>query len=45
VRILVADPIAADGVERLRAAGEVDVVTGLEPAALIARITPGTRSW
>jgi D-3-phosphoglycerate dehydrogenase len=40
LRILVADPIAADGVDRLRAAGEVDVVTGLDPAALIARI-PG----
>ena len=38
MRILVADPIAADGVERLRAAGEVDVVTGLDPAELIARI-------
>ncbi len=37
-RILVADPIAADGVERLRAAGEVDVVTGLEPEALRERI-------
>ena len=38
MRILVADPIAADGVERLRAAGEVDVVTGLDLDALIARI-------
>ena len=37
-RILVADPIAADGVDRLRAAGDVDVATGLEPAALRARI-------
>jgi D-3-phosphoglycerate dehydrogenase len=40
LRILVADPIAPDGVDRLRAAGEVDVVTGLDPADLIARI-PG----
>jgi D-3-phosphoglycerate dehydrogenase len=38
LRILVADAIAADGVERLREAGEVDVVTGLQPAELIARI-------
>jgi D-3-phosphoglycerate dehydrogenase / 2-oxoglutarate reductase len=38
LRILVADPIAPDGVERLRAAGEVDVATGLDPAGLIARI-------
>ncbi|PZR77880.1 MAG: phosphoglycerate dehydrogenase, partial [Candidatus Aeolococcus gillhamiae] len=38
LRILVADPIAADGVERLRAAAEVDVATGLDPAELIARI-------
>jgi D-3-phosphoglycerate dehydrogenase len=38
LRILVADPIAADGVQRLRAAGDVDVVTGLDEAALIARI-------
>jgi D-3-phosphoglycerate dehydrogenase len=37
-RILVADPIADDGVTRLRAAGEVDVVTGLEPSALRERI-------
>lgn len=37
-RILVADPIAEDGVTRLRAAGEVDVVTGLDPAALRERI-------
>jgi D-3-phosphoglycerate dehydrogenase / 2-oxoglutarate reductase len=40
VRILVADPIAADGVDRLRAAGDVDVETGLTPEQLIARI-PG----
>ncbi|MDQ6846997.1 MAG: phosphoglycerate dehydrogenase [Candidatus Dormibacteraeota bacterium] len=38
LRILVADPIAADGVERLRTAGEVDVATGLDPAELIACI-------
>jgi D-3-phosphoglycerate dehydrogenase / 2-oxoglutarate reductase len=37
-RILVADPIAEDGVTRLRAAGEVDVMTGLEPGALRERI-------
>lgn len=37
-RILVADPIAEDGVERLRAAGEVDVVTGLTREQLIERI-------
>ena len=37
-RILVADPIAGDGVERLRAAGHVDVATGLEPSALRERI-------
>jgi D-3-phosphoglycerate dehydrogenase / 2-oxoglutarate reductase len=40
MRILVADPIAADGVDRLRAAGDVDVETGLTPEQLIARI-PG----
>lgn len=37
-RILVADPIADDGVERLRAAGQVDVAIGLDPAALRERI-------
>ncbi|HEX6492342.1 MAG TPA: hydroxyacid dehydrogenase, partial [Candidatus Dormibacteraeota bacterium] len=37
-RILVADPIAEDGVERLRAAGEVDVVTGQTREELIDRI-------
>ena len=37
-RILVADPIADDGVTRLRAAGEVDVATGLAPEALRERI-------
>jgi D-3-phosphoglycerate dehydrogenase len=38
LRILVADPIAPDGVDRLRAAGEVDVMTGMEPTQLVARI-------
>ena len=38
VRILVSDPIAADGVERLRAAGEVEVATGLSPEELKRRI-------
>ncbi|HEV7678310.1 MAG TPA: phosphoglycerate dehydrogenase [Candidatus Dormibacteraeota bacterium] len=37
-RILVADPIAEDGVARLRAAGHVDVATGLPKEELIARI-------
>ena len=37
-RILVADRIAPDGVERLRAAGEVDVVTGLSREQLVERI-------
>jgi D-3-phosphoglycerate dehydrogenase len=37
-RILVADPIAPDGVERLRAAGEVEVATGLSPEDLKRRI-------
>ena len=37
-RILVADPIADDGVTRLRAVGQVDVATGLDPAALRERI-------
>jgi len=37
-RILVADPIAEDGVQRLREVGEVDVATGLDPEALRARI-------
>jgi D-3-phosphoglycerate dehydrogenase len=37
-RILVADPIAADGVERLREAGEVVVATGLSPEELKVRI-------
>jgi D-3-phosphoglycerate dehydrogenase len=37
-RILVADPIADDGVARLRAAGQVDVATGLSQDELRARI-------
>jgi D-3-phosphoglycerate dehydrogenase len=37
-RILVADPIAADGVERLRAAGHVDVQTGMSGEELLERI-------
>ncbi len=37
-RVLVADPIAADGVERLRAAGEVDILPGLSVEQLKARI-------
>ncbi|HET9052436.1 MAG TPA: phosphoglycerate dehydrogenase [Candidatus Dormibacteraeota bacterium] len=37
-RILVADPIAADGVERLRAAGRVDVDTGMSRELLLERI-------
>jgi D-3-phosphoglycerate dehydrogenase len=37
-RILVADPIAEDGVARLRTAGRVDVATGLPSDELIARI-------
>lgn len=37
-RILVADPIAGDGVERLRAAGRVDVDTGLSADQLLERI-------
>ncbi|MGO8685754.1 MAG: phosphoglycerate dehydrogenase [Candidatus Dormibacteria bacterium] len=38
VRILVSDPIAADGVERLRAAGEVEVATGLSLDVLKQKI-------
>lgn len=37
-RILIADPVAPEGIEMLRAAGEVDVNTGLAPDALIAII-------
>ena len=38
VRILVADPIADDGIARLRAAGEVDLAIRLTPAELILRV-------
>ena len=38
VRILVSDPIAADGVERLRAAGEVEVALGLSPEELKRKV-------
>ena len=37
-RILVADPLAEDGLERLRRAGEVTVVSKLQEAELILRI-------
>src|ERR1700674_4945338 len=37
-RILVADPLAEDGLERLRRAGEVTVVSKLDEAGLIRRI-------
>src|SRR6202521_1081884 len=37
-RILVADPLAEDGLERLRRAGEVTVVSKLKEAELIQRI-------
>jgi len=37
-RILVADPIAQDGITRLRAAGDVEVATGLGADELISRI-------
>jgi D-3-phosphoglycerate dehydrogenase / 2-oxoglutarate reductase len=37
-RILVADPVAAEGVEMLRGVGEVEVRTGLAPTDLIAAI-------
>ncbi|HSS94580.1 MAG TPA: phosphoglycerate dehydrogenase [Candidatus Dormibacteraeota bacterium] len=37
-RILVADPLAEDGLERLRKAGEVTVVSKLDEAGLIQRI-------
>jgi len=37
-RILVADPLAEDGLERLRRAGDVTVVSKLPEAELIARI-------
>jgi D-3-phosphoglycerate dehydrogenase len=38
VRILVADPIASDGVARLREAGEVEVATGLSDEELKRKI-------
>src|SRR5438270_11657999 len=37
-KILVADPLAEDGIERLRRAGEVTVVSKLAEAELIRRI-------
>ncbi|MFN0093352.1 MAG: phosphoglycerate dehydrogenase [Dehalococcoidia bacterium] len=37
-RILIADPVSAEGAAMLRAAGDVDVNTGLAPDALIAII-------
>ncbi len=37
-RILIADPVAAEGIDMLRAIGDVDVRTGLPPADLIACI-------
>lgn len=37
-RILIADPIAPEGIQRLRAAGEVDVRTGLHEDTLISII-------
>lgn len=37
-RILVADPIAADGIARLQRVGSVDVATGLSSADLLSRI-------
>ncbi|TMF32320.1 MAG: phosphoglycerate dehydrogenase, partial [Chloroflexi bacterium] len=37
-KILVADPLAEDGLERLRRAGEVTVVSKLEESELIRRI-------
>jgi len=38
VKILVSDPIAEEGVERLREAGEVEVATGLTPDQLMEKI-------
>src|SRR5207237_413792 len=38
VKIIVADPLAEDGLERLRRAGEVTVVSKLEEAELVRRI-------
>lgn len=39
-RILVSDPIAPEGIEMLRAVGEVDVKTGISQEELIATIPP-----
>lgn len=39
-RILVADPIAPEGVELLRQVGEVDVKTGMSPAELEEAVRP-----
>jgi D-3-phosphoglycerate dehydrogenase len=39
-RILVADPIAEDGVERLRAAGDVEVALKLTEDQLVERVAP-----
>ncbi|MGH7612049.1 MAG: phosphoglycerate dehydrogenase [Candidatus Dormibacteria bacterium] len=38
-RILVADPIATDGIERLRQAGDVEVATKLSEAELVGRVS------
>lgn len=38
MRVLVADPIAREGIERLRAEAEVDVITGLALADLLSRL-------
>ncbi|HEY6223874.1 MAG TPA: hypothetical protein VIW26_08815, partial [Gemmatimonadales bacterium] len=38
VKILVADPLAEDGLERLRRAGEVTVASRLDESELIRRI-------
>jgi D-3-phosphoglycerate dehydrogenase len=38
MKILVSDPLAEEGVHRLEAAGEVDVITNLTPAELVEKI-------
>ncbi|HOJ23285.1 MAG TPA: phosphoglycerate dehydrogenase, partial [Armatimonadota bacterium] len=38
MRVLVSDPVAAEGVEILRGGADVDVITGLTREELIARI-------
>lgn len=38
MRVLVSDPVAAEGVEILRAGADVDVITGLSKEDLVARI-------